>query len=157
MYSNILVPVDGSDLAEIALPQAQELAKSSGATVHLVCVLSRHPRLAAAIGGGLEADQSVAATMELTRQLEDAQIGDAEEYHDHVAQRLKEGGLEVKTELHQGAADEHIVGYARDNDVDLIVMSTHGHGGVKRMLLGSTTDKVIRSCAVPVLVIPCSD
>ena len=55
-----------------------------------------------------------------------------------------------------GAAAEQIISYPRKHGVDLIVTSTHGYGGVKRLLLGSVTDRVIRSCEVPVLVLPCS-
>jgi nucleotide-binding universal stress UspA family protein len=56
----------------------------------------------------------------------------------------------------EGAADENIIDYVKEHEIDLVVMSTHGYGGVKRLLLGSVTDRVIRSCKVPVLVLPCS-
>ncbi|MFB3093273.1 MAG: universal stress protein [Dehalococcoidia bacterium] len=49
-----------------------------------------------------------------------------------------------------------MVNYAREHGIDLVVMSTHGFGGLKRLLVGSVTDRVIRSCEVPVLVVPCS-
>ena len=154
MYSRILVPLDGSKLAEKALAHAEGLAKSSGATVYLIMSISRHYGGEAPIGGGLEADQSVARTAELSRQLEEAEIQAAQRYLDHAAAGLKSLGLETVVELTTGPAHEHIIDYAKQHGVDLVVMSTHGHGGLKRMLLGSTTDRVIRSGELPVLVVP---
>ena len=154
MYSCILVPLDGSKLAEKALAHAEGLAKSSGASVHLLMSMSRHYGGVTPIGGGLESDQSVARTAELGRQLEEAEIQAAQQYLDHTATNLKNLGLETIVELTTGPAHEHVIDYAKQHGVDLIVMSTHGHGGLKRMLLGSTTDRVIRSGEVPVLVVP---
>lgn len=154
MYSRILVPLDGSKLAEKALAHAEGLAKSSGATVYLIMSMTRHHAGEAAIGGGLEADQSVARAAELSRQLEEAEIQVAQQYLDHAATDLKSSGLETVVELTTGPPHEHIIDYAKQHGVDLIVMSTHGHGGLKRMLLGSTTDRVIRSGELPVLVVP---
>ena len=154
MYSCILVPLDGSKLAEKALAHAEGLAKSSGASVHLLMSMSRHYGGEAPIGGGLESDQSVARTAELGRKLEEAEIQTAQQYLDHTATNLKNLGLETIVELTTGPAHEHVLDYANQNGVDLIGRSTHGHGGLKRMLLGSTTDRVIRSGEVPVLVVP---
>ena len=154
MYSCILVPLDGSKLAEKALAHAEGLAKSSGATVHLIMSISRHYSGEAPIGGSLVADQSAARAADLSRQLEEAEIQTAQQYLDHAATGLKSLGLETVVELTTGPAHEHVIDYAKQHGVDLIVMSTHGHGGLKRMLLGSTTDRVIRSGELPVLVVP---
>ena len=153
MYSCILVPLDGSKLAEKALAHAEGLAKSSGATVHLIMSMTRNHG-ESLIGGGLESGQSVARAAELGRQLEEAEIQAAQEYLDHTAVNLKNSGLEAVVELTSGAPHVHVIDYAKQHGVDLIVMSTHGHGGLKRMLLGSTTDRVIRSGELPVLVVP---
>ena len=133
---------------------AEGLAKSSGATVYLIMSMSRHYNSVTPTGGGLESDQSVARTAELGRQLEEAEIQNAQEYMDHIAVGLKQLGLETVVELTTGPAHEHIIDYAKQHGVDLVIMSSHGHGGLKRMLLGSTTDRVIRSGEVPVLVVP---
>ena len=154
MYSCILVPLDGSKLAEKALAHAEGLAKSSGATVHLIMSMTRRYGSETPIGGGLESDQSVARTAELSRQLEEAEIQNAQQYLDHTAMSLKNLGLETVVELTTGPPHEHVIDYAKQHGVDLIIMSTHGHGGLKRMLLGSTTDRVIRSGELPVLVVP---
>ncbi len=65
-------------------------------------------------------------------------------------------GLKVETGILEGVAAEQIISYSWKYGVDLIVISTHGYGGVKCLLLGSVTDRVIRSCEFPALVLPCS-
>ena len=164
MYTQILVPLDGSKLAEKALPHAQGLAKTYGATVHLLQVFTHHPSGGSPIGEGTNlpglTGRTAAGlggsnpnTLELARQLSEAQIQEAEQYLDHVSMQLKNEGIDVKTELHEGVPHEHIAEYAKQNSVDLIVMSGHGHGGVKRLIMGSTTDRVIRSGEANVFVV----
>jgi nucleotide-binding universal stress UspA family protein len=154
MYSQVLVPLDGSKAAERALPHAEGICKSHGAAMHLLMVFTRHPRAGNTSGAGLEADRSVEAAAEIGRQVEQAQIDSAQEYLEDIAERLKQQGVSVQTEIGEGSAHEHIIDYAKKHSADLIVMSTHGHGGLKRMLIGSVTDRVIRMGEVPVLVIP---
>lgn len=150
MYSRILVPLDGSKLAEKALPHAQGLAKTSGATIHLINVLSRYPA-GSVLAGSVD---TTTGTLELARQLEEVQITTAKEYLQHVGDQLEHDGIQVEIEFHEGTAYDYIIDYSKQHGIELIVMSTHGHGGLKRMLLGSITDKVIRSGEVPVLVVP---
>ncbi len=156
MFKHILVALDGSELAEQALPMAQDLASSSNATIHLVQVISRQPELRAARGGGDYSLQAVEMDRDLAHQLVEARLSRGKEYLEGIAGQLKSAGIEAETAIREGAADENIVDYSREHGIDLVVMSTHGYGGVKRLLLGSVTDRVIRSCEVPVLVLPCS-
>ena len=154
MYSRILVPLDGSKLAEKALPHAQGLAKTSGASIHLINVFTKHPSSGIPPTGGPESDRSAGSTAELARQLEEAQISGMDGYLAHIATQLEHDGIQAEREIHEGPAHDHIIDYAKQHGIDLIVMSTHGHGGVKRLLLGSSTDRVIRAGEVPVLVVP---
>ncbi len=155
MYSQILLPLDGSKLSEKALPHAQGLARPAGAKVHLIYVFTSHPSGGTPLGGGIEANQSVSQTAEIARQLQEAQINETQEYLEHVAKTLNDDGIETQIEIHEGAPHDHIVDYARQHGIDLIIMASHGHGGLKRLLTGSTTDKVVRAGEVPVLVVPC--
>jgi len=98
----------------------------------------------------------VEVSQDLARRLIETRLTHGREYLDRVAAELTNADLKVKTTILEGAADEKIISYSREQGVDLIVISTHGYGGVKRLLLGSVTDRVIRSCELPVLVIPCS-
>ncbi len=154
MFTKILVPLDGSELAERALPLAQSVSQSSNATIHLVQVVSRLPELEA----GRTSDSVLVAELEidLARQLVEGRITRGKEYVGRVAAQLEKEGIEVATALLEGGAAENIVNYTREHGIDLVVMSTHGHGGLRRLLGGSVTDRVIRSCEVPVLVVPCS-
>ena len=90
------------------------------------------------------------------RRLVEARITRGKEYIGRVAAQLEKAGIEVTTAMLEGGAAENIVNYPREHGIDLVVMSTHGFGGLKRLLVGSVTDRVIRSCEVPVLVVPCS-
>lgn len=171
MYAQILVPLDGSELAERALSHAQGLAKTHGATVHLLRVLTHHPSGGHSRGGGQTGDGaagtraglaigipsdlggSSSRSLELARQLLEAQLEEAQEYLEHMAARLKDEGIVVETELLEGEPHERIVEHAKQHGVDIIVMSTHGHGGIKRLIMGSTTDRVIRSGEAHVLVV----
>ena len=154
MFTRILVPLDGSELAERALPLAQSISQSSTAAIDLVQVVSRLPELEA----GRTGDSILVADLErdAARQLVEARVTRGKEYVSRVATQLEEAGIEVTTALLEGGAAENIVDYTREHGIDLVVMSTHGFGGLKRLSLGSVTDRVIRSCEVPVLVVPCS-
>ena len=154
MFTRVLVPLDGSELAERALPVAQSIAQSSNATIQLVQVVSRLPELEAARTGS----SLLAAELEIdaARRLVEGRITRGKEYIGRVAAPLEKAGIEVTTAMLEGGAGENIVNYTKEHGIDLVVMSTHGYGGLRRLFLGSVTDRVIRSCEVPVLVVPCS-
>ncbi len=155
MFSNILVPLDGSELSEKALDAAKNLASSSEATVHLIEVVSRNPEFEARRGtSGFF--QTGELELNTARQLIDRQIERAIEYLEMVSVGLQGAGINVVTAIGEGAADEQIVHYAKENNIDLIVMSTHGHGGLRRLFLGSVTDRVVHSGEKPVLILPVS-
>ena len=82
-----------------------------------------------------------------------AQRDRIERYLDEVGAGLASDGLTVVKAVEDGQAADKIVDYAEAAGIDLIIMSTHGRGGVRRFLVGSVTDKVIRSTHLPVLVI----
>ena len=154
MFTRILVPLDGSELAERALPLARSIRQSSNATIHLVQAVSRLPEAEAGRSG--DSIQIAELERDAARRLVEARITRGKEYIGRVAAQLEKAGIEVATALLEGGAAENIVDYTREHGIDLVVMSTHGFGGLKRLLLGSVTDRVIRSCEVPVLVVPCS-
>jgi nucleotide-binding universal stress UspA family protein len=95
--------------------------------------------------------------MDLTRQITASRQTRAEEYLKAAAARLEENGTQVETSVRQGSTLENITHFVEENGIDLIVMSTHGRGGLQRFLVGSVTDRVIRSSHVPVLAIPPED
>lgn len=140
--SNILVPLDGSDLAEGALEVAIDIAKPAGGMVTLF--VAAEPEAAQALFAFADSE-------EITR----AMAADA--YLDQVAARLGDSGVEaVKTSSDGSNVAAEIVDRAAAEDVSMIVMTSHGRSGIGRWLLGSVADKVARSATVPVVIVPCS-
>ena len=156
MYSHILVPLDGSANSERALPYAEELARISGATLHLVQVVSHSEELDMVRGGGysvLAAEYSRGLAQEYIT----ARLNRAADYLKEAATRLEARGIKAETAIKEGAAAENIIQYAQENSIDLIVMGTRGQGGIQRFLVGSTTDRVLRTGHLPMLVVPPED
>ena len=152
MYKEILVPLDGSEISASSLPTARQLAQSLGARVHLLQVSSQTEQFAIMRGaefGTMGADYS----QQVLDEVMTAQRDRIERYLDEVGVDLASDGLTVVKAVEDGQAADKIVDYAEAAGIDLIIMSTHGRGGVRRFLVGSVTDKVIRSTDLPVLVI----
>lgn len=142
MYHTILVPLDGSDLAEQVLPHVCALAACSEASV----LLLRVP--ADPVYDYLTPDPQLANELR-----HDVETG-AQVYLDEVATRLSELGLSVTTKVAWGGPiHETILDIARERGVDLIAMSTHGRSGIARMVIGSVADQVVRHSPVPVLLV----
>lgn len=137
-YSDILVPTDGSTGALAALAPAVDLATTYGARLHALSVVDT-------LALGLEASSEVIFEL-----LEEA----AESAVDEVEQRTSETNVkEIETDVSTGSAYQEINSYVQDEGIDLIVMGTHGRSGVERYLLGSVTEKVVRTASVPVLTV----
>jgi nucleotide-binding universal stress UspA family protein len=144
MYKKILVPLDGSDLAEKVLPHATALAKASGAEIGLATVVE----LSLGIGGAkLDAFPQAAAEQ---RQ---AVRGEAMLYLEKVQRDLKEQGIAATVGVLEGDVASQIIGYAEQKGFDLIAMATHGRSGIDRFVMGSIAEKVVRSTVKPVLLI----
>lgn len=138
---HILVALDGSDMAEKALPAAADLARASGADLTLLHVVSSTATMGPRLFPIMPDD--VVTAMEK-----------ADAYLDEVAERLRDQGLEVDVQVAEHEVPSHaIVEVARRLGADLIAMATHGYGGLRRALLGSVADKVLRSSPLPVLLV----
>ena len=156
MFNDILVPLDGSELSERALPMAQNLAQSSEATVHLIHMVSREHELV--VGRGIDSYQAAELEVDLARQLTESKLDRGRIYLEQKGSQLSDAGIKIATEfaVNAGEPAQNIIDYVKEHSISLVVMSTHGHGGLRRLFLGSVTDRVIRSCEVPVLIVPCS-
>lgn len=142
--SNIVVPLDGSDLAESELAEARLLAKEFGATVHLVRIVAYPVEIASPY---------LPHTVQMNQRLVEEARELAETYMAERAAMLEEDGIAVETHVHVDAQAGHAIAQVADDvKADLVIMATHGRGGIQRALLGSTTDKVIRAVHAPVLV-----
>jgi nucleotide-binding universal stress UspA family protein len=141
MLQRILVPLDGSQLAETALPHALASAQATAAQLILIHVLPNHGNE----GGGAHAVDPLdwrLRTLERSRYLQDK------------ARQLAEAGADVQTELLLGEAAERIVEFADERAVDLIVMSSHGQSGLSPWNVSSVVQKVILTTNRSVMIIP---
>jgi nucleotide-binding universal stress UspA family protein len=141
MYRKILVPLDGSKVAEGVLPHAKELAYSEGAELILLTV-GANPALDFAFSDPGLAQRSVQEQEERSKK-----------YITEIESQLQEAGFKTSTLLRAGSVAEVILGVAEELQVDVIAMSTHGRTGPARWLLGSVAERVIHNSKVPVLLI----
>lgn len=142
MYRRILVPLDGSKLAEQALPHAVAQAEKYGAETVLLKVLQPLSEPAFSAPAAVRAAEEASARL-------------LRDYLDGVAVRLREQGIAVQVALVEGKPYVEIIRFAEENEIDLIVMSTRGHSGWSRWLLGSVADRVVRGATVPLLLVQC--
>lgn len=142
MFQNILVPLDGSPFAESAIPLASRLARSARARLHLVLA---HRQVPVLVGAG----EMMALPGDLNEELREQEVG----YLSATAERLVHSGLGM-VEYHEadGLAGPELCEEAGRLYADLIVMATHGRGGMQRFWLGSVADYLIRHLSIPVLV-----
>lgn len=147
MYERILIPTDGSDVAEAAVDQALALATAFDAEVHALYVVDVE-----SVNLGLGTEQVDRLHQGRFDEMEEVKAR-AEAATGAVADRAAERGIDVVEHTAGGRPHAVIADYADDNDVDLIVMGSHGRGGVSRAILGSVTDRVLRSTDVPVQVV----
>lgn len=141
IFRRIVVPLDGSDLAEKVLPQAAAMATGAFTTVNLVQVLS-------------PVTYSQKQVMEPALPWWENEFTTADDYLEHTAGYLRHHGIAVVTDVILAVdAAEAILKHAADHRADLITLSTSGTGGIKRLLFGSVADQIVRRSPVSVLVI----
>ncbi|MCG1003674.1 MULTISPECIES: universal stress protein [Halobacterium] len=139
-YERILVPTDGSEETREAVEHAIDLAAEHGATIHALYVVN------SASFSGLPMESSWESVASMMNEEGAAALDDVESL-------AAERGVRVERSLVDGNPSREIVRYAEDEDCDLVVMGTHGRGGIDRLLLGSVAEKVVRSSSVPVLTV----
>lgn len=140
MYDRIVVPTDGSVGTHRAVDHAVQLAASHGATIHAIYVVNT-TRYA-----GFSMETAWEGIDGMLREEGQAAIAD-------VSRTAEASDVPVETTILEGSPSTEIVRYAEDEHCDLIVMGTHGRGGLNRLLLGSVAERVVRSSMVPVLTV----
>ncbi len=141
MYRKILVPLDGSKVAEGVLPHAKALAYSEGAELILLTV-GANPAVDFAFSDPGLAQSAISEQEERSKK-----------YITEIERQLQAAGFKTSTALRVGSVAEVILGVAEELDVDCIAMSTHGRTGPARWLLGSIAERVVHNSKVPVLLI----
>lgn len=144
MYTRIVVPLDGSDVAEQALAPAEGLATQLGVPLHLLRVVDFPSSDYTYVYGYMTETSLMAERLRSERRL-------AEEYLAETARTIADRGPEVTTELRNGPAVRELMAAMQAGD--MFVMASHGRSGLARWYLGSVAEQVIRSATVPVLLI----
>jgi nucleotide-binding universal stress UspA family protein len=135
MYKNILLPLDGSEISESAIPHVQALALGCGTKKVTIAHVVERKRYEGMLAAGKRPGV----------------------YLQRTAERLKAKGINTHIELLTGDPSEAIVSYADNSPCDIIVMASHGRSGVTRWAIGSVADKVFRASSVPVLMVKASE
>lgn len=145
MYKKILVPLDGSKLAECVLPHVESIAGACGAEeVIFLRVVEPFNQVCGWEGcvtqdviDSIDADSKVAAAS----------------YLNQLVKGTRYDGVSVRPEVITGTPADSIADYATKNSVDLITIATHGRSGVGRWVWGNVADRILRSACVPVLMV----
>lgn len=145
MYTHMLCTLDGSPLAEQALPHAVAMARAFGARLTLLRVVEVPPLPVL--------PELATVEVELLPQL----LEEARAYINAKVGELRQQGLDVEGEVVEGRAAEAIADYAAEHSIDLIVMATHGRSGLSRWAFGSVAERVLRQAHCPVLLIRASE
>lgn len=138
MYDEILVPTDGSPAAAAAVPHAVELADRYRGRIHALYVVDA---------------SALSATEAGSEMVVEALEGEGREAVAVIERDAEAAGVDVETAVVTGTAHRTILEYAGEHDIDLVVMGTHGRRGLDRYLLGSVTERVVRTSDVPVLTV----
>ncbi|UPM43800.1 universal stress protein [Halocatena salina] len=138
---DVLIPHDGSEPSERALAHAMEIAPDA----HLTLLTVIDPSSGFGAGAGAPGAAEVWYRSEKSRV--ESRLADAK-------QTAERQGMEVETVVEMGRPARTIIDHARSNDVDRIIMGSHGRRGVSRLLLGSVAETVVRCSSIPVTVVP---
>jgi nucleotide-binding universal stress UspA family protein len=144
MYRKIVVPLDGSELAECVLPHLETIAKGCGVQ-EVIFVRVAEPVRVPTAEFTFGADE--------WKRIEEEKIAVAATYLNGVVGRVKYDGVSIQSEVLSGRAAEIIADYAAKKAADLIVIATHGRSGISRWAWGSVADRILRSSCVPVLMV----
>ncbi len=147
MYQKILVPLDGSRLAECVLPHVESIAKGCGVETVTFVRVSEPVKIPPGA-------QEAYALGNVLERMESESKAAAKDYLNQLMNRVKYDGINVQSKvLTGGRAADMIAGYATKGEVDLIIIATHGRSGISRWAWGSVADHILRSACVPVLMV----
>ena len=144
MFKQILLTLDGSEMAEQALRPAIQFAQRFQAELTILRVMVP---LAKSFRGG-------SASISVIESAENELRSIALEYLNDLESKIEMRDIPVRTVLREGNPSQEILKFIEDNQIDLVVICTRGETGVTRWLLGSVTDHVVRGAKVPVVVVP---
>ena len=149
MYNKIMVPLDGSDLAECVMPHVEAITTGCKIT-NVVFVRVVNP---IHLPASVPARGDFGFSENERRELEEQHKQTAETYLTQIVENTRLEGAVLGYEVLEGKVADTLAHWAEKNGVDLIVIASHGRSGVSRWVMGSVADRVLRSACVPVLMI----
>ncbi len=150
MAHRVLVPLDGSKVAEEAISRVMALLPPEAVEIHLLTVLPELERLDRVVQFAVVSQQLEEASRAVRKQQEQF----TRAYLDMIAWSLEDAGYQVNTHLVYGAPAEGIVSMAQALPADLIVMTSHGRGGNVQWRYGNVAERVLEASECPVLIVP---
>jgi nucleotide-binding universal stress UspA family protein len=149
MFEKVLVCLDGSRLSEQIMPKIMEEARAFGKVVLLRVI----PNPDSSVPLGVPGVPGIPMRTDVMLKAFEEEVAEAPKYLEGLSQQLRVKGVDVECVVLQGRPNENIVEYAQENHFGLIAIATHGHGGLRRVIFGSTAEYVLKNSGVPVLVI----
>ena len=153
MFKKILVPLDGSRLSSRALPYAIDVAKCFKAEIILLRVTKPTTPVVATGNTGIVSPQATEMAIAAATAVDKKNTARAKRYLNTKAQKLKVADIQYVCRVFLGKPADTIIKLSQKEHIDLIIMSSRGKSGLKRAILGSITDQVVRLSGKPVLVI----
>ena len=144
MYKKIVVPLDGSQVAECVIPHIEAIAGKSATKVELVTVVEPLD---------IPTRGQIAISDDEIKQIDDEGKNEATKYLRQVSSRIAKAGVNADTVILSGKPADSLVRYAVNNGADLIIMATHGRSGISKIFWGSVAEKILRATDIPVLLI----
>ena len=151
MFKKIMVPLDGSELAECVIPYVEDFI-DQGQVESIVFVRVIKPVISPA-----SFEDGMAYIPEDWSKVEAEKKAFAESYLNNVVSRLKQDNVKFKTEVLVGRIGDSLLDYIKANDFDLILIATHGRSGLSRWVRGSVADKILSASHIPVLMVRATD
>jgi nucleotide-binding universal stress UspA family protein len=144
MYQKIVVPLDGSELAECVFPHIEGLVKACSVReiVFIRVVVPTRP---------FHGDFAI--TKSEVDKVDSGRKNRAEQYLRKILEKLKYEGVKTHAQVLVGGVSESITEYSANNKIEMIVIATHGRSGVGKFMLGSIADRLLRSSSIPVLMV----
>jgi nucleotide-binding universal stress UspA family protein len=148
MYKKILVPLDGSPIAECVIPHIEAIAKPCGSQVELISIVEPVE---------IPTRGQIAVSDDDLKKINNEAKKETHKYLDSILERLNRSGIKATHIILMGKPAESITEYATDNNIDLLIMATHGRSGLTKLFWGSIAEKVLRSINIPVLLVKATE
>lgn len=152
MLEKILVPLDGSELAESVLPLVEELATKLQAEVVLLQATMTPSQALTEVVDPNSPTMATEVSLDVANRRVESNVEGAERYLAATQTRLMDKGVRVTAAVMPGNPENVILEYAAQNNVSLIALASHGRGGIVRTVLGSVADALVRNAPIPVLI-----